>query len=113
MTRTTRDNTPQIPPLFSRFYVRTPKKEVQTGVRTFYVPSEVIGTPEYTVKHTWRGKNSNALSWVCSCPDWLHRKGPLGQPCKHIRVLKLFVESVGGFSAIPYGTTIEGRRDKE
>lgn len=33
-------------------------------------------------------------TWVCSCPDFLIRKFPKGEPCKHIRRVMLEEEGV-------------------
>lgn len=85
-------------------YVRTPAHEAVRGIRTFYVPSESISddAPEYTVKHSWV-KGGHTSKWVCSCPDWLHRKGPVGLKCKHIRQVADAVARLGGFRQVGQG----------
>lgn len=46
-------------------------------LEAFQVPSESTGRV-YTVRRLADG------TWDCDCPDWLYRKGPVGEDCKHI-----------------------------
>lgn len=89
----------------SKFYVRTPAKEVCMGVRTFYIPSSTPGE-EYIIKHTWA--RSGTKGWACSCPDFFHRHAVAGGTCRHIRSLQAFIRNVGGLRRIPRGKTIGG-----
>lgn len=91
-------------------YVRTPAKEVQQGVRTFYLPAS-DGVTEYTVKHSW--VYSGTKSWACSCPDFFHRHAVAGGTCRHIKTLQRFIAAVGGLRKIPRGVTIGNRQEIE
>ena len=38
-------------------------------------------------------KWSNALArWMCECPDYQYRKAMNGQDCKHIKMLRAFID---------------------
>ena len=104
MTTKISTSTTSVPHSHQHYYVRTPAIEAVKGVRTFYIPSASLstGAPEYVVKHSW-SVSGHTSKWVCSCPDWLHRKGPLGLTCKHIRQVIDRVRELGGFRQVARG----------
>jgi hypothetical protein len=85
-------------------HIRTAREE-RLGARTFYV--DPLGTPSalrlaYNVKRF-------ARRMTCDCPDFTHRGQVLGVPCKHIRLVRLFIRAQGGISRVPMGADVRFR----
>src|SRR5688572_7383136 len=88
--------------------IRPTLTEVLAGVRTFIVPSEQDPVYGYYVKRV--ALRGHTVWWMCSCDQWYHRVGPLGQDCKHITETKLWIKQRGGLAQIPRGTPQGARK---
>lgn len=66
------------------------------GVQTFYAESASRPGSRWTVKLIRRGETR----WLCSCPDFIHRRAQEGESCKHIRHCKRLVRLAGGVNLL-------------
>jgi hypothetical protein len=79
--------------------LRRASQEHLRGVHTFYLTSLTGGPQRYVVKVIRRRRRTA----TCTCPDFVHRAGPLGRACKHVRLLRAVLRRVGGLQAFPRG----------
>lgn len=95
-----------------RFARKDPK-----GVHTCYVEGSRFDH-RHTVKTFYpkrrRRGGRASRTWLCTCGDFIHRHSVYGGYCKHIRLIRNYVDQLLGFAYWPTGkelhlTEIDGK----
>ena len=83
--------------------VRVVVRRRRSGVRVFYVTSFTRRRTEYTVQ---RVRRPGQHRWTCTCPNFFHTQSVRRRHCKHIRLLRDWLERIGGLWAAKPGVVV-------